>query len=106
MGRRAPDVLRALHGVARALLGLALLTATMPLTVPATVSAEEAPVESAVIPTSLSEPTSSGRASVEVVTTYVEDPTRMAGGEDDAVRAYERHEERRQDDDGDDRRRK
>jgi hypothetical protein len=51
-------------------------------------------------------PASTAPSSIQLVPTtqFVEDPTRQAGGEDDAQRASERQIDQQQDDDGDRRR--
>jgi hypothetical protein len=53
-------------------------------------------------------PPALGPSPVQLVpsSTFVEDPTRLAGGEDDAQRAYERQQERQQDQDDDGERRR
>jgi hypothetical protein len=91
----------------RALLVLALLTVMLP---------RPALAEDALIPHVASAddgtlvqqtgPAATAPSSVQLVPTtqFVEDPTRQAGGEDDAQRASERQIDQQQDDDGDRRR--
>jgi hypothetical protein len=87
----------------RGLLILALLTATVPRPAfadDALLVEQTSPAAPA--PSSANPGPSAGK--LESSAEYVEDPTRMAGGEDDAMRANERQVERQQDDDGDKRR--
>jgi hypothetical protein len=86
-----------------ALLGIVAAVLLALVTVPGSALAEEALIAEPTAPSA----TERSAGPTEVSTQYVEDPTRMAGGEDDAVRAYERQEVRRRDSDGgDDKRRK